>query len=223
MSRMKRCLRLLVCLLSVALPAAAGATTFGAEVGSEFTNQVRGESSPTDVMTDLSALFSAGGRVGRADSDWAAAEPKAPVRGHHTYDWTHDDLIVSEMASARLRWEPTLAFAPRWAEVHRSRVLHLRSGRAIARLPPARNATFAAYATAFMRRYGPHGAFWKANPDLSVCTRDHGRGVERAGQHPRVGRPHQPCGLRANVRDGPQRRPPRLSPHPRHDGWARVG
>jgi hypothetical protein len=163
---MKRCLPLLLSLFALAVPATAGATTFGAEVGSDFTNQVRGESSQTQVMTNLTSLYKAGGRVGRADSDWAGTEPKAPVRGRHTYDWGYNDLIVSEMASARLRWEPTLAFAPRWAEVHRSNVLHLTSGRAIAYLPPASNATFASYATAFMKRYGPRGAFWKANPKL---------------------------------------------------------
>ncbi len=163
---MKRCLPLLLSLFALAVPATAGATTFGAEVGSDFTNQVRGESSQTQVMTNLSSLYTAGGRVGRADSDWAGTEPKAPMRGRHTYDWGYNDLIVSEMASARLRWEPTLAFAPRWAEVHRSNVLHLTSGRAIAYLPPASNATFASYATAFMKRYGPRGAFWKANPKL---------------------------------------------------------
>ncbi|MFZ0089541.1 MAG: hypothetical protein WAL63_08545 [Solirubrobacteraceae bacterium] len=163
---MKRCLPFLLSLLALAVPATAGATTFGAEVGSAFTKQVRGEWSQTRVMSNLNALYKAGGRVGRADSDWAATEPKASVRGRHTYDWAYDDLIVSEMASARLHWEPTLAFAPRWAEVHRSNVLHLTSGRAIAYLPPASNATFAAYATAFMKRYGPRGAFWKANPKL---------------------------------------------------------
>jgi hypothetical protein len=163
---MKRCLLLLLSLFALTVPAAAGATTFGAQVGSDFTNQVRGQWSQTDVTSNLSALYKAGGRVGRGDSDWARTEPKAPVRGRHTYNWSYNDLIVSEMAAARLHWEPTLAFAPRWAEVHRSNVLHLASGRAIAYLPPASNANFATYATAFMKRYGPHGAFWKANPKL---------------------------------------------------------
>lgn len=163
---MKRCLSLILLLSALAIPATAGATTFGAQVGSEFTNQLRGVWSQTKVMGDLEALHKAGGRIGRADSDWAGTERKAPVRRRHTYDWSFDDLVVSEMAAAHLRWEPTLAFAPRWAEVHRSRVLHLKSGRAIAYLPPAHNATFAAYATAFMKRYGPHGAFWKANRKL---------------------------------------------------------
>jgi hypothetical protein len=163
---MKRCLLLLLSLFALTVPAAAGATTFGAQVGSDFTNQVRGQWSQTDVTSNLSALYKAGGRVGRGDSDWARTEPKTPVRGRHTYNWSYNDLIVSEMAAARLHWEPTLAFAPRWAEVHRSNVLHLASGRAIAYLPPASNANFATYATAFMKRYGPHGAFWKANPKL---------------------------------------------------------
>jgi hypothetical protein len=163
---MNRCLPLLLSLFALAVPATAGATIFGAQVGSDFTNQVRGEWSQTRVMNNLSSLYKAGGRVARADSNWAVTESKAPVRGRHSYDWSYNDLIVSEMASARLHWQPTLAFAPRWAEVHRSNVLQLKSGRAIAYLPPARNAIFAAYATAFMKRYGPHGAFWEANPKL---------------------------------------------------------
>lgn len=163
---MKRCLPLLLSLFALAVPATAGATTFGAEVSTDLANQVRGAWSQTRVMNDLHALYKAGGRVGRADSNWGFTEPKAPARGRHKYDWSYNDLLVSEMAAARLRWEPTLAFAPVWAEVHRSRVLHLKSGRAIAYLPPAHNATFATYATAFMRRYGPHGAFWRTHPQL---------------------------------------------------------
>ena len=163
---MKRCLPLLLCLFTLAVPTAAGATTFGAQVGGVFTNQLRGKWSQTRVMRSLSALHKAGGRVGRGDSNWGITEPKAPVRGRHRFDWAYDDLVVSEMASARLRWEPTLAFAPRWAEGHRSNVLHLPSGRAIASLPPAHNGSFAYYASAFMKRYGPHGAFWKANPKI---------------------------------------------------------
>ena len=163
---MKRCLPLLLSLFALIAPATASATTFGAQVGSGFSHQARGEWSQSQVMSSLNSLYRAGGRVGRADSDWATAEPKAPVRGRHVYDWSYDDLIMFEMASARLHWEPTLAFAPRWAEPHRSNVLHFATGPTTVYLPPATNATFAAYATAFMRRYGPHGAFWEANPEL---------------------------------------------------------
>jgi hypothetical protein len=164
---MKRRLPLLLSLFALAVPATAGATTFGAEVGPEFTNQAHGSASRAQVISSLIELYSAGGRVGRGDSNWAATEPKAPVHGRHTYNWRFDDMVMSELASARLRWEPTLAFAPRWAEGHRSNVIHQKSGRrGIAYLPPASNGTFVAYATAFMKRYGPHGAFWKANSRL---------------------------------------------------------
>ncbi len=170
---MKRWLPLLLSLLALAVPATAGATNFGAEVGGIFTNQLRSVWSPTKAMSSLKGLYKAGGRVGRADSDWGITEPKAPVHGRHHLVWSYNDLIVSEMASAHLRWEPTLAFAPRWAQGHHSNVLHLSTGRAIAYLPPAHNGDFAYYASAFMKRYGPHGAFWKANrtiPYMPVTT-----------------------------------------------------
>jgi len=164
---MKRCLPLILSLFALAVPAsAAAATTFGAQVGADFTNQRSGVWTQDTVVANLKDLYTAGGRVGRSDSSWQLTETKAPKRGRHTYNWAYNDMIETDMASARLRWEPTLAFAPNWAEVHRSRVLHLKSGKAIAYLPPASNATFAAYATAFMKRYGPHGAFWKANRTL---------------------------------------------------------
>jgi hypothetical protein len=164
---MKRCLPLLLSLFVLAVPATAAAKiTFGAEVGTDFTNQWRGQATADKVVSNLKALYKAGGRVARADSNWGLTEPKAPRHGRHAYQWGYDDMIAADLAQARLHWEPTLAFAPNWAEVHRTRVLHNKSGKFIAYLPPASNATFAGYATAFMKRYGPHGAFWKANPTL---------------------------------------------------------
>lgn len=164
---MKRCLPILLSLFVLAVPATASAITFGSDVDSEFSHEVTGKWSATRVQSDLNALYKAGGRVGRADSDWANAEPKAPVHGKATYAWAYDDLIMTQMASAHLRWEPTLAFAPRWAEGNHSNVIRQKSGRkAIAYLPPASNSTFTAYATAFMKQFGPKGAFWKANPGL---------------------------------------------------------
>jgi hypothetical protein len=163
---MKRCLSSILLVLSLAAPATASAATFGAEVGGDFVNQERAIWSPGRVMDSLTALYAAGGRVGRADSDWAGAEPHAPVHGSHTYNWGYDDMIVSEMAQAHLRLEPTLQFAPKWAEAHRPDVLHTKTGRFVVPLPPAKNSDFAAYATAFMRRYGAHGSFWATQPSL---------------------------------------------------------
>lgn len=170
---MKRCLSSILLMLALAIPATATATTFGAQVGGVFIDQTRQIFSPGQAISSLSALYAAGGRVGRADSDWAGAEPHAPVHGHHTYRWAYDDMLVSEMAQAHLRWEPTLQFAPRWAEAHRPNVLHLKTGRFVVPLPPAKNANFAAYAKAFMQRYGAHGSFWSTHrslPYLPVST-----------------------------------------------------
>jgi hypothetical protein len=163
---MKRCLSLLLLALAMAIPATANATTYGAEVGGDFLNQVRDVWSVPQVMASLQALHAAGGRVGRVDSDWAGAEPHAPVHGHHTYNWAYDDMIAGEMAQAHLRWEPTLEFTPRWAQAHRSNRIRVEHGIFITPLPPAHNSDFAAYATAFMRRYGARGIFWTTNRTL---------------------------------------------------------
>jgi hypothetical protein len=170
---MRRCLSSILLLLALAAPATATATTFGSEVGSDLLNQARGVWSTGQVMRSLSALYAAGGQVGRADSDWAGAEPHPPVHGHHRYQWGYDDMVVSEMAQAHLRLEPTLQFAPKWAQAHRPNVLHLTTGRFVVPLPPANNSNFAAYATAFMRRYGARGSFWATHrslPNLPVNT-----------------------------------------------------
>jgi hypothetical protein len=164
---MKRCLLLILPALALAAPATAIATpTFGAEVGPVILNQARFVWTPGKTMHSLTALYKAGGRMGRADSDWAGAEQHAPRHGHHTFNWAYDDMMVTDMAQARLRLEPTLQFAPKWAEAHRPNVLHLKSGRFVVPLPPAKNSNFAAYATAFMRRYGAHGSFWATHRSL---------------------------------------------------------
>ena len=61
---MKRCLPLLLSLFVLAAPATAGAITFGADVGGNFTAQVRGEWSQARVMSNLRSLYAAGGTGG---------------------------------------------------------------------------------------------------------------------------------------------------------------
>ena len=111
---MKPCLPVVLLMLALAIPAAADATTYGAQVGGpHFLNQSRGVSTGDQVVSSLKALHAAGGRIGRADSDWAGTEPRGPVDGRHRYHWGYDDLIAGEMAKAHLRWEPTLELAPK--------------------------------------------------------------------------------------------------------------
>ena len=163
---MKRCLPLVLLVLALAVPAAANATTYGAQVGVDFLNQSRGISTRDQVLTSLKALHAAGGQIGRADSDWAGTEPRAPIHGRHRYHWGYDDTIAGEMAKAHLRWEPTLELAPKWAQAHRPNVLRLKGGKFVTPLPPDKNSTFATYATEFMRRYGARGSFWRTHRKL---------------------------------------------------------
>ena len=169
---MKRCLSLIVLLVTLAVPVTAGAATFGAAVGSDFANQTYGIWTQARVMQSLHALYSAGGRVGRSDSNWSDAEPHAPRRGHVSFKWAYDDEIIGEMAQAHLRWQPTLQFAPKWAEAHPA-ICGPRGHRFVVRLPPGNYGTMAYYAAAFIKRYGAHGAFWARNrklPYLPVNT-----------------------------------------------------
>jgi hypothetical protein len=163
---MRRCIPVVLLVFALAIPAAAGATTFGAQVGVDFLNQARGITTSDQVVTSLTALHAAGGRIGRADSDWAATEPRGPIHGRHRYHWGYDDMIAGEMAKAHLRWEPTLELAPKWAQAHGPNVVRLKGGKFIAPLPPDKNSTFATYATAFMKRYGARGSFWKTHRKL---------------------------------------------------------
>jgi len=170
---MRRCLSFIVLLVALAIPVTASAGTFGAEVGTGFGYQTYRAWSPARVMQSLDALYSAGGRVARADSNWAGAEPHPPKHGHTTFNWAYDDQIVREMARAHLRWEPTLQFAPKWAEAHRPDVVGRGSRRFVVPLPPGNYGTMAYYAAAFIKRYGAHGAFWAKNhklPYLPVNT-----------------------------------------------------
>jgi hypothetical protein len=170
---MKRCLSFIVLLVALAIPVTASAATFGAAVGSAFESETYRVWSPARVMQSLHALYSAGGRIGRADSNWAGAEPHAPKHGHTTFNWSYNDRIVSEMAQAHLRWEPTLQFAPKWAEAHRPDVVGPPGHRFVVPLPPGNYGTMAYYASAFIKRYGAHGAFWAKNhklPYLPVNT-----------------------------------------------------
>lgn len=162
----RRCLPILVALAALGLPAVAQATTYGADVSSEFSDQHWGISSPAQVEASLQSLYAAGGRVGRADSEWSLTEPNRPSHGRAVFNWSYDDMVMGELAQARLRWQPDLEYTPRWGQAHRSNIVHIAGGTFRVPLPPAKNSTFATYASAFMHRYGPHGAFWRQNHSL---------------------------------------------------------
>ena len=57
---MKRCLSLLLLAFALVVPATANATTFGAQVGGDFSYQVWGMWSQAQVLQSLNALLAAG-------------------------------------------------------------------------------------------------------------------------------------------------------------------
>lgn len=102
----------------------------------------------------LTQGVSGGLGITRYDAQWNLVEPNAPVNGIHSYSWTALDGIAAAIAGSGGRWFPVLTLPPAWAR-----------GPATS-LSPTRFGDYAAFAAAFVGRYGPGGAFWSAHPDL---------------------------------------------------------
>ncbi len=127
---------------------------FGINVNRLFNDRTYG---PAQVDLQLSALAATGASIARSDALWEVTEPTPPVRGAHRYDWRFDDAIAASLARHGLRWLPILDYSAAWDRAHPA-LLHS---------PPRSPAEFAAFASAFARRYGAGGTFWQAHPDLS--------------------------------------------------------
>jgi len=146
---------LLVALVIAALPAAAARADdedrFGANIQSLIRQPV---AQPAGWATYLTSMAADGLTVARFDAPWAWAEPAAPRAGIHAYDWQRLDEVAAVLARAHVRWLPVLDFLPPWVRVGAQR------------FPTTAYPDFAAYAAAFMRRYGAAGEFWRAHPEL---------------------------------------------------------
>jgi hypothetical protein len=83
---------------------------------------------------------------------WAAMQPSpdGPI------DFSVSDRVIGGAAARGLRVLPTVLTAPAWAE--------LRPGTAYNASPPRDPATYAAFLTALVHRYGPGGDYWRAHP-----------------------------------------------------------
>jgi hypothetical protein len=73
-----------------------------------------------------------------------------------TLDFSELDARVRAAVRAGLDVHPVVIAAPMWARLHPRLEFS----------PPADPAAYAAFAAALVRRYGPGGAFWAANPAL---------------------------------------------------------
>jgi hypothetical protein len=147
-----------------AVPAAARATVYGAEVDGDFFQYRWGFWTTSQLQSSLTDLRATGATVGRSGADWAQTEPHAPVHGQHHYDWTYDDTVAGALATAHLRWQPMLDFTPRWARQHIKPIVS-KTG-VVSPIPPRNNQIYGAYVAAFARRYGPGGTFWSSHPAL---------------------------------------------------------
>jgi len=72
-------------------------------------------------------------------------------------DFTDTDALVRRAALQRLSLLPIVTHTPRWAAQHPS---------AGVASPPDRPFEYGRFVHALVARYGPHGSFWPANPDV---------------------------------------------------------
>jgi hypothetical protein len=109
------------------------------------------------IDQQLTALRGTGARVARSDAFWEASEPSAPLGGVHRYDWSFDDGIAGALAAHGLTWLPIIDYSAPWAQ----------SLRGVDHSAPTSAGDYGAYAGALAARYGPHGSFWRAHPELT--------------------------------------------------------
>ena len=134
-------------LLSLALalaPSAAQAATPRDFVGMTSEDVFAGDSAYR--ASTLSTQRGVGVGLLRQTFDWSLIET---ARGQ--YDFARYDSYVLATASARIRILPILFNAPRCSSTT---------------CPPSSNASMAAFARAVVKRYGPRGTLWRANPGV---------------------------------------------------------
>ncbi len=136
-----------------AQPPPAGAS-FGINVNRLFND---GTYSLPEISAQLLALQHTGVKLARSDALWERSEPAAPAAGVHHYDWSFDDLIVTELALHGMQWLPIIDYSAYWDE----------SIPGQDHSPPASFSDYAAYAAAVAARYGTGGRFWSTHPTLT--------------------------------------------------------
>ena len=103
----------------------------------------------------MAVAVAAGARVLRQSFSWSIIE-REPGR----YDFSLYDHFVANAARAGLGVLPILIDPPPFRSSRPA------TGARRGIYPPASNAEFAAFAQLLVRRYGPDGGFWRANPQL---------------------------------------------------------
>jgi hypothetical protein len=97
----------------------------------------------------------------RVNVDWGGAESLPPVNGQHSYNLALTDSVVAALARAGVPASLQLSGTPAWATSPANV-----AACALHRAAPTDLDSFAAFAGAVTRRYGPGGQFWAEHPDL---------------------------------------------------------
>ncbi len=144
----------LTALLVTAAPASAAhrRVPFGF-FGTVMDPQVALNTTPSALDAQMASMARSGVESVRTNFNWEATET---VPG--TYNWSVSDAIVRAAASHGLQLLPIVEFTPRWASSHPSAAWN--------EYAPRKSSDYGAFVTQLVRRYGPHGSFWGANPTI---------------------------------------------------------
>ena len=180
-----RALGLLILLAALALTVVAGARAAGGGstrsrpsaatavpqgfVGVDADGPVFDPTTSIDFATQVQAMVASGVQSIRVAFSWSAAEPyqswsdvPAADRAQFTdvggrpIDFQTTDTIVGDAAGRGLTVLPTVLYAPSWDATNNPNGVDT----------PRQDGPYAAYLTALIGRYGPHGTFWTSHPSL---------------------------------------------------------
>lgn len=140
-----------LCLLAATTATASARGLFGVVIDPNLAGLA--QSAPASFDRQVALMHRSGVQWMRTDFDWSVAEPQKGV-----YNWAPTDAIVAAAAGHGIQVLPIVEFTPQWASTH--------PGSAWKFYAPTSDALYAQFLTALVKRYGPHGTFWKADPHV---------------------------------------------------------
>jgi len=124
---------------------------------------------PVDLAHEFHLMVAAGVESFRTAFDWSAAQPyksesQVPADERSQFQlvggvptrFSAIDPIVTLSATLRMTLLPVVLYTPGWAAKHPGNTLS----------DPSSPRPYAAFLTALIKRYGPHGSFWSSRPNL---------------------------------------------------------